>query len=287
MPKYPDTPWRRLQTDLKQAGARPRKRLSQNFLLNRTVVDKIISAAVLTPADTVIEVGPGLGVLTEELAKSAGRVIAVELDHGLFTRLQKNLKANTNLHLVQGDILKIDLAQLLGSIREYKVVANLPYNITSPVLNIFMRAALRPLKMVVMLQKEVADSIMAGGGRLSVLGVGLRVHCIPSLVAYVPRRDFYPVSQVDSAVLHLDFLPQPLIPSSEQGTFMEMVRRGFRAPRKYLRNSLALGLDIKTIDAEALLREALIDPYLRAEDVTMEGWLRLYTVTRSGEITGQ
>src|SRR4030042_48163 len=205
MSKYPD-PSQRIKSDLRRAGTRPRKRLGQNFLRNPAVVQKIISAAELTPGDHVVEVGPGLGILTRELVQHAGFVCAVELDGELFNHLQREFKPDGNITIIHGNILKLDLAELLEGVSTYKVVANLPFNITSPVLYYFMRTPLKPRKMVIMLQKEVADAIAACEGNLSVLAMGVQIHARPSIIDYVPREDFFPVPKVDSAILSLEFL---------------------------------------------------------------------------------
>lgn len=286
MSKYPH-PSPGIKSELRQAGTRPRKRLGQNFLRNAAVVQKIIAAAGLTAEDHVIEVGPGLGILTKELVQHAGFVLAVELDGELFKHLQREFKAAGNIKIVHGDILKLDLAGLLEGVTSYKVVANLPYNITSPVLYYFMQTPLKPRSMVVMLQKEVAEAIAAPAGNLSVLAIGVQIHARPAIIDYVPRQDFFPVPRVDSAILSLEFLEHTPVFPQEQGPFMELVRRGFRAPRKHLRNSLALGLDLKTAETEAILKEAGISPLCRPADLLLSEWQRLLNIILPRGVLGK
>jgi 16S rRNA (adenine1518-N6/adenine1519-N6)-dimethyltransferase len=286
MSKFPH-PSQSIKSDLRRAGTRPRKRLGQNFLRNPAVVQKIIAAAGLTPEDHVIEVGPGLGVLTRELVQHAGFVLAVELDGELYKHLQREFKPAGNIKIVHGNILKLDLAGLLEGLTSYKVVANLPYNITSPVLYYFMQTPLKPRRMVVMLQKEVADAIAAAAGDLSVLAIGVQIHARPAIIEYVPREDFYPVPKVDSAILSLEFLEHTAVSPGDQHMFMEVVRRGFRAPRKHLRNSLSLGLNLKTAETEAILKEAGISPLCRPADVLLPEWQKLLDVILARGVLGK
>jgi len=208
---------------LRRYGLRARKGLGQHFLIDREVLELIVEAAGLTPADIVVEVGPGLGVLTRELAGKAGWVITVELDDRLATALKQTLASLHNVTVLNEDILKLDAAALIKEERSkfpaamgkpagYKVVANLPYYITSPVLRHFLEASTRPQTMVVMVQKEVAEAITARPGRMSLLSASVQFYGEPTIVSYVPARCFYPMPEVDSAILKVSVYPQPQRP---------------------------------------------------------------------------
>ncbi|HLE02645.1 MAG TPA: 16S rRNA (adenine(1518)-N(6)/adenine(1519)-N(6))-dimethyltransferase RsmA, partial [Dehalococcoidia bacterium] len=186
---------------LARFGFRPRKKLGQHFLVDERVLGKILQAAQLDPEDTVIEVGPGLGVLTRALTERAKRVIAVELDRGMAEKLRQALP---QAEVIEGDILSFSPLQLLGHATPYKVVANIPYYITSPILRHFLEAELKPRLMVVMVQREVGDAIVAGPGEMSLLSVCVQFYCQPRLLARVSPLSFYPTPQVESALLRLE-----------------------------------------------------------------------------------
>ncbi len=262
---------------LRGAGIRARKRLGQHFLIDTRVLRTIVRAAGLSLEDTVIEVGPGLGILTVELAKKAGSVIAVELDTDLSRLLANRVQAVSNIKIVNADILKVSPAELLEGKTQYKVVANLPYYITSPVLHHFVMSSPRPSLMVVMLQREVAEAVVARDGRMGVLAIALHIYSKPRIVAYVPPKSFYPPPKVESAVVRFDMLPRPAI-DVDTGRLLWLVRCGFSSPRKQLRNSLAHGLGIKPAEAAGLLARAEIAPERRAETLSLEEWARLYQV---------
>jgi len=267
---------------LRQSGLKARKSLGQHFLIDETVLKTIIEAAELSQEDTVIEVGPGPGIVTVELVRNAGSVIAVELDTRLASLLTRWLSSLANLRVINADILKVDLSQLLeGESSKYKVVANLPYYITSPVLRYFVEASPKPSLMVVMVQKEVGEAIVAGPGDMSLLAVSLQVYSKPKIISYVPAQSFYPEPKVDSVILRLDLLPEPAVKVPDMDGFFEVVRCGFSAPRKQLHNSLAHGLGIKPAEVALLLEKADIDPKRRAETLSLEEWAELYEVIKS------
>jgi 16S rRNA (adenine1518-N6/adenine1519-N6)-dimethyltransferase len=273
---------------LHQSGIRPKKRLGQHFLVDETVLDDILSAAELNPGDVVIEVGPGLGVLTEALAKHGAKVIAVELDARLVGLLTKRLAVFPNVRIVHADILKVAPAQLLREslVTEelaggYKIVANLPYYITSPVLSHFLEAKPRPSKMVVMVQKEVGETIAAAPGKMRLLSVKAQFYGKVVIVSHVPAKRFYPPPKVDSVVLRLDMYEHPpLIQSgvSDIDGFFDMVIHGFSAPRKQLRNSMAHSLEMQPNQVAALLGEVGIESKRRAETLSLEEWGKLWKV---------
>jgi 16S rRNA (adenine1518-N6/adenine1519-N6)-dimethyltransferase len=261
---------------LRSAGLKARKGLGQNFLTDNSIRDEILQAASLSPGDMVIEVGPGLGMLTEELVKHTGRTVAVELDDSLAERLRQKLKASSNLEVISSDILKLDLAGVLKGATGYKVVANIPYYITSPILHYFMHADSRPSLMVIMMQKEVAEDIAAPPGKMNFMSISMRIFSRPEIVCMVPAASFYPAPRVDSAVVKFTLLDQPAIQVDDLHKFLEFVHIGFSAPRKKIRNSLSLGLKIEPDEADALLLKAGIDSQRRPGSLLPEEWSRLY-----------
>jgi len=265
---------------LRRYDLRARKGLGQHFLVDETVLDTIVAAAELGPADTVMEVGPGLGVLTRALAARARRVIAVELDDKLYGTLQKTLADRPNVTLVHGDILQQDPAALIGFDGRdgagYKVVANLPYYITSPVLRHFLEAALPPRLMVVMVQEEVAEQIVAAPGQMSLLAVSVQFYGKAVIVGRVPAGAFQPPPKVGSAILKIQVHPQPSIAVDDVDAFFRLVRAGFTTPRKQIVNALMRGLGQTREAALAYLERSAIAPTRRAETLTLEEWAALY-----------
>ncbi len=275
---------------LRDLGSSAAKKLGQHFLVDRFVLETIIAAADLAPDDLVVEVGPGLGVLTEELGRRAGKVVAVEVDSGLALALEARLSNSSPVRVVNANILDVDPGDLVreeggadeGQAR-YKVVANLPYYVAAPILRHFLEAAARPALIVVMVQKEVGQSIAASPGRMSIQGVSVQVYGNPTIVGIVPPRAFCPEPKVDSAIVRIDVLPQPAVKSDIAG-FFEVVRAGFSAPRKQLRNSLSMGLQVGAAEAEDLLSEAGIGPERRPGTLSIAEWCRLSEAcTRRGK----
>jgi 16S rRNA (adenine1518-N6/adenine1519-N6)-dimethyltransferase len=265
---------------VRESGVRPAKALGQHFLNDRNIVSKIVDAAELTADDVVIEVGPGLGVLTERLVEAAGRVIAVELDRALASRLRERFADTPRLTAVEGDVLSTSPDALLeaaglSATTPYAVVGNLPYNIGAAVLRHFLEAEQQPSRLVIMLQREVAAGIIAGPGELGLLGVSVQVYARPRRLFNVPARAFYPPPKVVSSVLRLDILDEPLVATGERDHFFEVVRAGFSAPRKQLRNSLAQGLRRPVVEVLPAIEAAGIAPTVRPEDLSIDDWLRL------------
>jgi 16S rRNA (adenine1518-N6/adenine1519-N6)-dimethyltransferase len=268
---------------LRQFGFKPKKRLGQHFLIDEAVLERILSAAELSPGDIVVEIGPGLGILTEGLAKRGARVIAVELDAKLVALLKKRLAAFLDVKIIHADILEVAPRQLLQDnlpaselVRGYKVIANLPYYITSPVLSHFLEAQPRPSEMVVMVQKEVGEAIAAAPGKMRLLSVKTQFYSKPAIISYVPAASFYPPPKVDSVILRLDVYSRPPIEVSEVASFFDIVMHGFSAPRKQLRNSLAHSLGMPPSQVASLLEKAGIEAKRRAETLSLEEWRELW-----------
>lgn len=266
-----------------QFGFRPKKRLGQHFLTDEAVLERILSAAQLGHGDIVIEVGPGLGVLTEGLARRGARVIAVELDSKLVAMLRKRLSSFDGIKIIHADILKTTPRQLLqdcltdsGTGPDYKVIANLPYYIASPALRHFLEGEPRPSQMVVMVQREVGEAIAATPGKMSLLSVRTQFFCQPTIVCFVPAASFSPPPKVESAVLCLEVYSRPPIEVSDAAGFFDMVTHGFSSPRKQLRNSLAHSLQMPPGQVVLLLEKAGIESKRRAETLSLEDWRELW-----------
>ncbi|MFC2033976.1 16S rRNA (adenine(1518)-N(6)/adenine(1519)-N(6))-dimethyltransferase RsmA [Chloroflexota bacterium] len=278
---------------MRRLGIQARKGLGQHFLVDESILELIISAAELTPADIVMEIGPGLGILTSSLVKKAGSVVAIELDDKLAGILNQTLSSFNNFTIVNEDVLKTNPSILFEEQKSrfpsdkrssltYKVVANLPYYIASPVLRHFLEALVKPQVMVVMMQKEVAEGIVAKSGRMSLLSVSVQLYAEPEIVEYVPAHCFYPAPEVDSAILKITPYTRPVVDIIDTESFFALVRAGFAAPRKQLANSLAKGLGVPKAEVLSLLERVEIEPQRRAETLTLEEWASLlheYTKT--------
>ncbi len=218
-----------------------------------------------------------MGMLTEQLVQKTGRVIAVELDEGLATRLQQKTAGHANLEIIHADILHVNLKDILGG-GLYKVVANIPYYITSPILHFFMHTELRPALMVIMMQEEVARDVTAKPGKMNFLSVSMQIFSRPEIVCRVPASGFYPPPKVDSAVVKFNMLLEPAIRVDDVDEFLDFVHSGFAAPRKQLHNSLAIGLKKESAEVEEILKRAGIEPQRRPGTLDLAEWRRLYCV---------
>ena len=254
----------------------PRKGLGQNFLADPGILRRLIDAAEIDPQATVLEVGPGAGSLTLWLAAAAQKVVAVELDANLIGVLEQVLAGCENVTLVHADILDLDPARLIEQ-DGYLVVANIPYYITSAIVRHLLESARRPSRLVLTMQREVADRICAAPGGLSLLALSVQVYGRPQPVLRIPAGAFYPPPKVDSVTLRVDLYPQPLIPAGQLNSFFKLAKAGFAQKRKTLRNSLSAGLAWDAPRAASLLQDAAIDPQRRAETLSLEEWARLTT----------
>jgi 16S rRNA (adenine1518-N6/adenine1519-N6)-dimethyltransferase len=264
---------------LKRHGLRADKGLGQNFLQDPFALEKIIAAAQIQRTDTVLEIGPGLGSLTRYLAVSAKEVIAVELDQNLLAPLQAILAPYQNVRMIHGDILEFSPAELTST-ADYLVVANIPYYITSIVIRHLLESHTKPRRIILTIQKEVAERICAKPGDLSLLALSVQIYGKPRIEARIPAAAFFPVPKVDSAVLCVDIYPVPKIKTELLNTFFKLIKAGFGQKRKTLRNSLSSGLHIAPVAAEEMLTKANIDPKRRAETLSIEEWERLCETTK-------
>lgn len=261
-------------------GIYPSRSKGQNFLISSMAYDRIVEAAELTKDDTVLEVGPGLGFLTSRLAKNANRVLAVEMDDKLAAYLRNALIASDikNVEVINEDVLKLNLNDAKYKIpsAKYKIVANLPYNITSFFLRTIFSSWPRPSEMVLLLQKEVVERICAKPGDMSLLALSIQFYAEPQKLFDVPRKDFWPSPQVDSAVIKIKTKGQDNFNGSGlEKRFFQLAKIGFSAKRKMLKNNLAGGLKIGAAEAEKYLAAIGLDAKARAEDLAVDDWIRL------------
>lgn len=276
---------------LRSLGTEAKKRLGQHFLVDRRVRAKMVRAAQIGPDDLVVEIGPGLGALTAELARRARQVIAVEKDDVLADRLRQVLGSAANVHIIVGDVLQMALTQIVGQATadgagatpKYKVVADLPYNIASAVLRHFLESEARPELMVVMLQREVAENIVAQPGQMGLLSVAVQLYGRPSIVTYVSPQSFYPPPKVESAILRIETYHTLRLQVGDADDFFRVVRAGFSARRKQLHNALAQGLELPSAETLRLLTGLGIDPQRRAQTLSLEEWGTIYHGLRRRE----
>ena len=262
-----------IQSLLNQFGIRPSKGLGQNFLVDESILQRIVSFAGISRQDTVLEVGPGLGNLTRYLAQAAGRVVAVELDQKLIPALETILQPFHNVRIIQGDILGFAISDLISH-DDYLVVANIPYYITSAILRHLLESTPTPRKIVLTVQKEIAERICAEK-KLSLLAISVQVYGKPSIEMHIPASAFFPAPKVDSELVQVEISPSPLIKPEHLDSFFTIAKAGFSQKRKTLRNSLSAGLQIPAIQAEQLLTFVGIDPQRRAETLTLDEWGKL------------
>lgn len=260
---------------LKLAGLSAKKSLGQNFLVDREALESIVGAAKLTVDDTVLEIGPGLGVLTDELVKYTNNVVALEADRDLAQLLKARAAGNLRVECV--DALAFNLSSLP---RNYKVVSNLPYYITSPLIRMLLEASNKPSTMTLLVQKEVAERIVASPGKMSVLGFSVQYYGQPELVAQVGAKSFYPAPKVDSAVLHIRVGDSPAFRADSRRLF-RLVKAGFGEKRKMLRNSLAGGLAMSPEQVIDLMHMAGIADTARAQELSIVEWQQLYEAYES------
>ncbi len=267
-----------IRRTLAQLGLDPKKSLGQSFMVEPRALQRMVQAADLSPADAVLEIGAGLGALTDLLAERARRVVTVEVDGRFIPYLRRRYAHAPNVEVVHADILQADLAHLMGADAEaYKALGNLPYYITSAILRHLLESPTPPRLLVLTVQREVAERITAAPGAMSLLAVSVQFYGTPQIVARLKAGSFYPPPEVESAIVRIE--PRtggPLLPSHEAERFFRIVRAGFGQPRKQLRNSLAAALPLEAQKVVDWLTAAGIDPRRRPESLALEEWLALY-----------
>lgn len=259
---------------LQRLGLRAHKGLSQSFLTDPYVVSDIVDVAQITPEDQVLEIGPGLGILTRALTAAAGRVVAVELDRRLAELLPNLVPAPDRLEVMQADALDVDPSTLFTG--PYKVAANLPYSVTSPMLRHLLTTGFKPDLMVVMVQKEVAERIAAKAGDTSLLSIMVQLYSRVSVVRQVPASAFFPPPKVDSTVLKLEVYRELPVEVDDPEALLRLAAAGFSRRRKQLHNALSEALWFPPGEVTRVLEAAGIDPTRRAQTLTLEEWARLH-----------
>jgi 16S rRNA (adenine1518-N6/adenine1519-N6)-dimethyltransferase len=275
---------RELKSLLLAHGMRPNKSFGQNFLIDRSVLKKIVQAASIESDDEILEVGSGTGVLTRELAQKARRVVAVELERDMLTLLTETTKDYKNVELIARNLLFLNPTEIFAQ-TPYKLVANLPYYITAPTFRHFLENPNPPRLIVVMVQLEVAQRITANPGDLSLLAVSVQLYGTPTIIAQVPAHAFYPAPKVDSAILRIDVNPQAPLTQTERDSFFRVVQAGFSERRKQLHNALTHSLHYKNELIRDWLAAADIEASRRAETLSIPDWLRLWHVLETAKRT--
>jgi 16S rRNA (adenine1518-N6/adenine1519-N6)-dimethyltransferase len=243
-------------------------------------LERVVLAAELNPGDTVLEIGAGVGTLTARLAREVRRVVAVELDERLIAPLREVLTGRSNVEVIQADALRWDIeAHMRGE--PFRVVANIPYQITSHLLRRLLEMPDAPDRVVLTLQAEVVDRIVAGAGEMSLLALSVQLYGAARRMAAIPAGAFFPVPQVDSAIVRIDRHPTPLVAPELIAVFFSLARAGFHQRRKQLRNSLASGLGLPAGEVSRMLERAAIRPDRRAQELALEDWERLARVVRA------
>jgi 16S rRNA (adenine1518-N6/adenine1519-N6)-dimethyltransferase len=263
-----------IQALLRDHGLKPKKGLGQNFLVEEPYLKRIVESAKVSASDEVLEIGAGLGSLTRYLAMAAGEVNAVEIDETLFPILKKVLKEFKNVHLIRGDIMEIDTRQLSNK-AGYKVVANIPYYLTSNLIRRLLEAPLKPAIIALTIQKEVAQRVCAEPGKMSLLSLGVQIYGKPHIEFTIPAAAFYPEPEVDSALLMVELYEQPVVPAELLDSFFKLAKSAFTQKRKMLHNALAGAPGLGSEKAGHLLDLSGIDPDRRAQTLALQEWFIL------------
>lgn len=249
--------------------------LGQHFLQNKQVANKMIKAGEIKVGDVVLEIGPGEGMLTKALLKEGGQVTAVEKDLALVKKLEKDFQKEikeARLEVIHADIRDFDASQHKALSRNYKIVANIPYYLTSNIIRRFLSKETQPKLVVLLIQKEVAERVVGSGGKESVLSLSVKGYGNPQLVEIVDRKNFHPQPKVDSAILKIDEIGHEFFTDIEEGRFFDLIKQGFSHKRKQLANNLFLSRD----QAERLLSSCQLNTKVRAEKLALSDWQCLY-----------
>jgi 16S rRNA (adenine1518-N6/adenine1519-N6)-dimethyltransferase len=262
---------------LQKHKIRPNRRLGQNFLVDPKALSSVVTAAELTGNETVLEIGAGLGALTCRLAQAARQVVTVEVDQRFIPLLEEVISHYQNVRLVYGDILELNLTTIVED-GEYTVIANIPYSITSALIRRLMEAEKPAERIVLTVQREVAERIIAKPGSLNLLAVSVQIYGEPRIVVRIPAKAFYPKPKVDSAVLRVDVHCEPIVDQVLLPTLFHLARAGFGQKRKQLRNALAGGLRVSPSVVMEWLEKAAIQPMSRAQELGLDAWVLLTQV---------
>ncbi len=257
-------------------GIRPSKSKGQNFLIDENIIKKIIDAAGLAKSDRVLEIGPGLGVLTRELISASGNVAAVELDDRVIAYLKQSLAGDISsgkFRLIEGDALRVNYRAEGFSDFNFKIVANLPYSITAKFFRQFLELGPKPSEIIVMIQKEVAQRICAPAGEMSLLALSAQLFSRPKILFTVSSQSFWPAPEVESAVVRLELKRE--IGSVDAKKLFRIAKIGFAAKRKQLHNNLSGGLGLSSGEVKAVFKKFGWREDARAQDLSVEDWMKL------------
>lgn len=277
---------------LKENHLYANKKLGQNFLINEEIVEEIVKGAEVNEKDLVIEIGPGLGTLTEVLLQKAGRVVCIELDTNMISVLEKRFTQKTNFELIHQDVLKVDLKTLIAQEKQdycltnVKVVANLPYYITTPILMKLLEEKLEIQSITVMVQKEVAQRLTAKPGEEYTGAITYTIHYYtkPSILIDVPRENFMPAPEVDSAVMHMEVLKKPNVKIEDEKLFFQIIKLAFGQKRKTLVNALTNSGFLEKQQVQEMLQQMGLDEKIRGEKITMEQFAMLTHLVKEKNI---
>lgn len=271
---------------MQKYGISPKKLFGQNFLISEGILDKIVESSNIGGGDTILEVGPGLGALTLKLAKKARQVIAVEKDRVLVNILREQIteRGIDNIQIIEGDVMKFltPNSQFLNNLQNqnfqisnYKLIANIPYYLTSALIRKFLESETKPQKIVLMIQKEVAQRICAPkyDQKMNILALSVQFYADAKILFYVSKENFWPAPKVDSAVIEIS--PKKELPDIDEKSFFKVVKAGFANKRKQLAGNLSTNLGISKERAEEILTGIGINPKQRAEELDLEKWLKL------------
>jgi 16S rRNA (adenine1518-N6/adenine1519-N6)-dimethyltransferase len=262
------------QAILRERGIRPTRAMGQNFLVERSVVQRIADVADISEDDLVMEIGPGMGILTRELLARGARVIAVELDTQLRQFLEHDLGSCERLTLVERDARYVEIAQYVGA-RPYILVANLPYSVATVIIRHFLESETPPVALHVMVQREVAERMTASPPNMSLLALACQLHTEPEIAFIVPPDVFLPPPKVESAVVSMRVLPERPLTQAQQDMLFQLATIAFQRKRKTIANGLSQGLNIPKAELETALVGSHIDPMRRPETLTIEDWISL------------
>lgn len=256
---------------LKKYGLRANKKLGQNFLINEEIINEIVEKADVQKNDVIIEIGPGLGSLTAKLLENAKKVIAIELDPDMSKILRERFSLYDNFELIENDVLKVNLQEIIFEYESVKVVANLPYYITTPIIMKLLEDKLKLKSITVMVQKEVGERFCAkpNSKEYGAITISINYYTKPEVIIDVPKENFEPVPEVDSCVIKLDIRDVPPVSLKNEKEFFNLVKAGFSQRRKTINNSLASMGKTKE-QVKNVLEKLNIDPKLRAENLTIE-----------------
>ncbi len=258
--------------------------MGQNFLFDSAALLSVAEVANLRSEESVLEIGAGVGCLTVCLAQIARRVVAVELDRRLLPALTEATQSLLAVERVQGDILALDPAELMGAGAPYAVVANIPYNITSAVIRHLLEATRKPDRIILTVQREVAERIIAGPGQMSLLALSVQIYGSPHIRARLAAGLFYPPPKVDSAVLSIPLHTKPVASGAATEMVFTLARAGFSQRRKQLRNALSAGLQVERTKVERWLESAGLEERSRAQELALSDWLRLAAVVQANPV---